>query len=326
MMITPIEPVNRYLCVFALTRGYRNPILYIDLLIRTLHIYEATSKLQDTHGVDHVLFHEGNISEFIQGWFKKIFPDLRFINIREIAFQLNEKNEEAYNKSPKRERLGFMHMCRFNAILMPKLLARYEYVCRVDEDGIVGTYLPDPATTFEENKSINLVTRLKLEDHHTTNITFKKFLCSYFEREILPDAKAFFLEMEKLPNFYNNFYVQSMNFWQREEVKQFLDTVDDSGGIYSDRWGDSTIQSAAYFLFNKVKIGLLEDFNYTHGSHSFSVSRSNNKEWTNNELDLTALGVGNHFTLTSTTFRIARLLKPFANFTRKLSNKLFRHL
>eukprot|EP00966_Prymnesium_polylepis_P025815 595203-Prymnesium_polylepis.1 len=45
--------------------------------------------------------------------------------------------------------------------------------------------------------------------------------------------------------FFTNFFVSRVAWWDEPAVRQLLDAVNVSGGIYRHRWGDAPLQTAA---------------------------------------------------------------------------------
>jgi hypothetical protein len=73
-------------------------------------------------------------------------------------------------------------------------------------------------------------------------------------------------------NFYNNWHIGKVQFFNRPDVMHFLKEVNRSGYIYSRRWGDSTIQAYAIRLFSNPSLLLqAPNFTYIHGSHGHKV-------------------------------------------------------
>ena len=50
-------------------------------------------------------------------------------------------------------------------------------------------------------------------------------------------------------NFYNNNGAGRIDFWMRDDVRAFLDSINRAQGIEKFRWGDSTIQALAMKFF-----------------------------------------------------------------------------
>eukprot|EP00966_Prymnesium_polylepis_P249526 5768909-Prymnesium_polylepis.1 len=66
--------------------------------------------------------------------------------------------------------------------------------------------------------------------------------------------------------YFTNFVVAKMSFWDRREVRDFLDAVNASGGIYTHRWGDAPIQTAALRLHAAPTAVVHLDVDYLHMS------------------------------------------------------------
>jgi hypothetical protein len=66
---------------------------------------------------------------------------------------------------------------------------------------------------------------------------------------------------------YTNFFVADLERFTDADVQDLLQSIDDSGYIYSKRWGDLNIQSTvAQLLFAKAEVHHFTDFAYGHNS------------------------------------------------------------
>ena len=61
----------------------------------------------------------------------------------------------------------------------------------------------------------------------------------------------FFNHSIEIPNYWNNIEVIDLSFMQRTEVKAFINTVDESQGIFLYRWGDAPLRYIELALFAK---------------------------------------------------------------------------
>ena len=66
---------------------------------------------------------------------------------------------------------------------------------------------------------------------------------------------------------YNNFFISRVGFWRSANVQRFLRYVDQSGYIYSRRYGDLQLQSIAVQIYaKKERVHMFDDFTYQHGT------------------------------------------------------------
>eukprot|EP00466_Bigelowiella_natans_P001346 jgi/Bigna1/63224/fgenesh1_kg.49_\ len=67
--------------------------------------------------------------------------------------------------------------------------------------------------------------------------------------------------------FYNNFFVGHIDRFLEPDIQHFLNTIDDTGVIFTKRWNDLLLQSATTQLFvEKKKTFHFTGFTYAHNS------------------------------------------------------------
>jgi hypothetical protein len=75
----------------------------------------------------------------------------------------------------------------------------------------------------------------------------------------------------KAPN--TNFMLVNLNYFRNHQlVQEFLQEVDNSHGIYSNRWGDAPIWGIIIYLLSGEDFFELSDTGYLHGSHNHYVN------------------------------------------------------
>lgn len=60
---------------------------------------------------------------------------------------------------------------------------------------------------------------------------------------------TFFKEWEKYRVYYNNFEVSRLSIWLSDSYRNFIDYIDELGGIYHYRWVDAAIKTIAVSMF-----------------------------------------------------------------------------
>lgn len=260
--------------VVVLTRGYSRREYYRDLISRNVAIQEFL--YDPNQKCDYIIFHEGNISLDDQKYISEFTPELNLIfkNVKEeepkTAFN-SEKNIVNYSLCPPTPLsssfpLGYKHMCHFWSIDFLKYLKEYKYVVRIDEDCVL--------TKFDKN------ILKKMYDNQI------KFISPFFQGQDVKDVivgleslwNNFISEKNFTPfkNFsdikcpYTNFMiVDAEYFLNHEMVMNFLEVVDNSNGIYSNRWGDLPIWGVILSTLTEPKF-YLEDktTSYYHKSHN----------------------------------------------------------
>jgi hypothetical protein len=65
--------------------------------------------------------------------------------------------------------------------------------------------------------------------------------------------------------FYNNFEVSSLDNWNSKQYREYIDVIDQTGGIYNFRWGDAPIKSIAVPMFvPENRTVLMKEIGYKH--------------------------------------------------------------
>ena len=152
-------------------------------------------------------------------------------------------------------------------------LKEYDYYMRVDSDCTIRVMNYD-ILTWARNAQVEYGFAMrKIEAHAATRAQLPEFAKNYLAKcEIMPTAPMDH-DLSTCFNFYNNWHIGKVSFFNRPDVRHFLESVNASGRILSDRWGDSTIQAYAVRLFMEPKhIVQVPEFVYVHGSHDKIVS------------------------------------------------------
>ena len=159
-------------------------------------------------------------------------------------------------------------MCKFFSLDLYDYLRGFDYYMRVDSDCYLRTLSYD-IFEFAENKGLQYGFAMrKLEAHGPTKQTIPVWTQKYAARCGLTPKSLMDAPMDRCFNFYNNWHMGKVSFFNRPDVRHFLLAVNASGHILSHRWGDSTIQAYAVRLFMDPGALLqVPDFEYVHGSH-----------------------------------------------------------
>jgi hypothetical protein len=266
------------IAIVALTKGYDDINSYKSLIIRNKHIQEYLVS-KSKYEFDIILFHEGNITsehqEYIQ---QQTLLPLIFRDVREhgnkLAFD-NNKNVVNNELCPPTELssrfpVGYKHMCHFWSIDLFDYLNDYKYVIRMDEDVFLLGMRPG-----------------LLEDIVEQNIKFvMPWLCPVLDDpNVIIGLDTLLHQFCKdndivMPVDYSQIYAPNTNFVifdieyfkNHNIVQKFLTTVDQSHGIYSNRWGDAPIWGIILFVLQPEPFFLCETIEYYHGSHSHHVN------------------------------------------------------
>jgi hypothetical protein len=266
------------IAIVALTRGYDDIKSYESLIIRNQHIQKhLTSKSK--FEFDVILFHEGNITQEHQSYIQKMCGlPLIFKDIRECG------NKQAFDDSrdivsmelcpPTQLSLqfpiGYKHMCHFWSIGLFDYLADYKYVIRMDEDVFLIEFNPQ-LLEYIVNENIKFVMPWLctiLDDPNV--IVGLDTLLDGFCKENNITMPVNYKDI-CAPN--TNFVMFDLQYFKNNDIVQkFLNAVDESHGIYSNRWGDAPIWGIILFALQDESVFLCDEIEYYHGSHNHHVN------------------------------------------------------
>lgn len=265
--------------IVALTRGYQNIDGYQNLILRNKSIYEnIVSKTSEKY--DIILFHEGNITKehqtFISSNSKGL--NLMFIDIKKVypktAFD-DKKNKINMLLCPPTPQsmafpLGYKHMCHFWSMDFLDYLSNYKYIIRIDEDCIVTKFDPSTIKRMTENEIYFSSPMFQGQDEDYVIVGLKNLWESFISINGISPHKSF--EEIKCP--YTNFMIVDVQYFlDNDVVCMFLDEVDDSHGIYSNRWGDLPVWGVILStLIDPQNYEENKDISYYHGSHRTTIN------------------------------------------------------
>jgi hypothetical protein len=157
--------------------------------------------------------------------------------------------------------VGYRHMITFFATHVWEFAAAagYEWVMRLDEDSYIWSPIQYNLVEYMQSSSKQYGFRMETHEAHAYAVGFPQLLRAYLamhSREPTPLLKhctpqtldGLSKDWDHLA-FYNNFFISNVSFWRQPHVADFLDFIVRSGGIYTHRWGDAPIQTAALQIF-----------------------------------------------------------------------------
>ncbi len=274
--------------IVVLTRGYETVDKYNTLIQRNNSIYNMiTTKTK--HQFDIIIYHEGNIPKEHQDYIQlnSLLP-LIFLNIKTSkpysAFD-DKKNIMNYELCPPTElsdrfEIGYKHMCQFWAIdIIDYLSDEYHYIIRIDEDVIITKY---PHNVFDNVNGVfdNVIDQgIKFAfpyiyshlDDPNVIVGMEKLTTDFIKNNnIVTDV-----DFKSIGGILTNFMMLDLNYFKNNKlVTDFLNNVDKSHGIYSNRWGDAPLWSIiAYYLMGDEQIAILDDIEYLHLSHGSYINK-----------------------------------------------------
>lgn len=265
--------------IVVLTKGYHNLIEYNNLIRRNNEIQKNV--IPNLNGeFDIIIFHEGNIPPQHQSYIQSSTPELKliFIDVKtsdpKTGFDVS-KNKLNYELCPptrqsKMYPLGYKHMCHFWSIDFLEYLKEYKYIIRIDEDCFVSDFDTNVLVDMGKNDIHFISPYFQEQDEWFVIVGLDKLWEQFItENQIVPFKK--FSEI-KCP--YTNFMIVDIeHFLSNEIVLKFLKKVDESHGIYSNRWGDLPIWGAILStLINPKNYSDNNKIAYIHNSHQKKIN------------------------------------------------------
>lgn len=187
----------------------------------------------------------------------------------------------ATNPAPYWRNEAYRNMCRWWLVHMPKYASGYDYIMRVDDDSIIEETIPD-LFKWAADKNLVYASNLLHVDCGMCNYGMMEFFQKkYPERkdeiakmfvpqqipagapqvhpfrtllsitqEVMPEIKEHItLQMPVI--LYNNFFITKSSFWQRPDVRELINEIDQDGSIYYFRWGDAPLHTLIVQLLAK---------------------------------------------------------------------------
>lgn len=267
------------IAVVVLTKGYDNLDYYQTLIDRNNSIFDTFADKTNKQ-LDFLIFHEGNIPQSHQDYIssKSKIP-LIFKNVKEFSTKSafdDSKNIMNFTLCPPTElssrfTLGYKHMCHFWAIDLFDYLSDYEYVIRIDEDVIVHEFDPIVLDAVVEN-GIKFAVPFMCNSLDDINVIvgLKNLLDDFYD-------KNNFVPKTKFENIFSpntNFMILNLEYFRNHNIVQsFLKEVDNSHGIYSNRWGDAVTWGVIVYALIEEPIYVLDMIEYYHGSHGHHINK-----------------------------------------------------
>ena len=261
--------------IVTLTRGYNNLESYKSLIYRNKHIFEnIVSKSEDDF--DIIIYHEGNILQEHQTYISSQTPNLNliFVDVKttspKSAFDDN-KNIINNNLCPPTIQsnsfpLGYKHMCHFWSLDFLDYLKNYKYVIRIDEDCFVTKFDISLLNTMNSEHLYFVSPYFQGQDEQYVIVGLEKMWSEFILENNITPIKKF----DEIRCPYTNFMVVDVEFIRNNSlIMKILQKIDNSHGIYSNRWGDlpiwgmilSTLVDGKHYFENK-------NICYFHASHN----------------------------------------------------------
>ncbi len=230
-----------------------------DVDQRNSLLVEKLAPYSRNHNITIIFFSEKTFTPSVISAWKKRFQgtaQVRVIDTSSRGFNLPE-------------RYGYKYMCKFFSLdIYDYLKNDYDYYMRCDTDCYLNTVNYDILQWAEQANVGYGFSMRKLEAHKPTAQTLPEFTTKYIEKCQFSPTSIMDAPLSACFNFYNNWHIGKVSFFNRPDVRHYLEAVNSSGYILSHRWGDSTIQAYAVRLFmDPAQIIQVPNFTYVHGSH-----------------------------------------------------------
>jgi hypothetical protein len=179
----------------------------------------------------------------------------------------------ATNPTPYWRNEAYRNMCRWWVIHMHKYAAGYDYIMRIDDDSFIEETIPDLFKWADDKKLVyasnflhidcgicnyGMMEFFKKKFPHFAEEIDKMFVAQYLPSravQVHPFRTLLSITQDVMPEinetiplympviFYNNFFITKTSFWQRPDVRELLEEIDQNGSIYYFRWGDAPIHT-----------------------------------------------------------------------------------
>lgn len=266
--------------IVVLTRGYNNQEQYQYLITRNVKINENIIN-KTNEKFDMIIFHEGNISENHQKFISSFTPEveLNFINVKENnkknAFDnnLNKVNTKLCPPTiqSKMFPLGYKHMCHFWSIDFLNFLQDYKYVIRIDEDCFINNFDTEVLKKMKNDDVFFVSPHFQGQDEWFVTVGMKQLWLNFISENKITPIKNF----EDIICPYTNFMIFDIEYIINNTIiNEFLKKIDESHGIYSNRWGDLPIWGMIIStLIPEKNYSECKSISYYHASHNIQINK-----------------------------------------------------
>lgn len=179
--------------------------------------------------------------------------------------------------------IGYRNMMRWYGILIYDYLSNlgYEMYMRMDDDSFILSEIDYDLFEFLYKNDIDYAFRAYCNDYHAGCKGLIEYIYQYIIDNNIKDywidrfikGSSWTTSNYNRLGYYNNFMITKLAFWQKPEVKKFLQYIDKSGYMYTKKWGDLMVQSIAIQIFmDRNKIYQFNDWTYEHSTfHNFDT-------------------------------------------------------
>lgn len=276
--------------IAVLVRAQSSPLKYeSNLILRNKAIqrylyWNATANSR----LELVFFHEGNLPVAHQQYIRDATPELpmQFIDVGEVFREYKNVNISICPKVLLISQMfspGYHSMCHFWFLRFQRYLTAYDWMLRIDDDCILAR--PIRRHLQRLSPAVHFASCLWVDLSNGTTDAIRPVN----EGIVVTGMRNLTVKYARQHNLYEDIHswhapytnVMYINLhWLRNNtiVQGFMQTVEDSQCIYSNRWGDLPLWGAAIHLAKEPRYHLKVP--YYHGSHNLLVNGSHTKSLT----------------------------------------------
>jgi alpha 1,2-mannosyltransferase len=236
----------------------------IPVIARSAPIFHANFNAEYRYPI--VIFHESDLDpESERKRLRDAVVDPSLLFFQRVTFDIPSFiNRSAVPHRVCFKTVGYRHMCRFHAITIydEPILATLRYVWRLDDDSYILRPIGYDVFRFMADRRLRYGYAAVVSDYGPCIVGLWPAVKQYFRDRRLrkrfrwPDGRI----------FWNNFELSDLDMWRSQEYRDFVNYIDQQGGIFYRRWGDATIKTIAVTLFaSKNETHHFKDIAYKHG-------------------------------------------------------------
>ncbi|KAK4052484.1 hypothetical protein OIV83_002286 [Microbotryomycetes sp. JL201] len=232
---------------------------------------------------------EGQLSDEFRKKVKNVLPsgavvEYSVVSVKEwsIPSWLDEAQVRKGFKEQERQgvmyagREGYHHMCRFFSGLWVRheVLQKYDWTWRLEPVRFHCDITYDPFRFMAAHNKVYGFVITIVENMNTIPTLFKTVLDYIKQRNLATSSPLWqFMAEQKRGqedsytgcHFWTNFEIADLRFFRSAEYQAFFEYLDQSGGFYTERWGDAPVRTLGLGLLSSIdQVHYFEDFAYQH--------------------------------------------------------------
>jgi len=251
-------------CIYYLV--YEHPI-HLRRLEASLKLLSENFTKKNPYPI--VFGHEG-LSKEAKNFIRKAAPIEVDIYFKQVDFSLPDYSEEILSKIPEKFvwdgiwdknaffSMGYRHMCRWfsGAMYLDPFFDKVDYVMRLDSDSyIIDNIKNDPFQVMKDKDAIYGWVDTFVDDENV--IVGLNDFC----QDIAPSDN----DIQSNLAYETNFFIQKCSWFKSDKWMNFFKPIDESGYIYSRRWGDAPIHYQGIKRLASEDKVIKIDIPYHHG-------------------------------------------------------------